>query len=112
MEYALLIYGDEKAWAAQDQDQRRENRAAHGRFSTMLRERGAIRAGSELAPAAAATTLRRSDDGVSITDGPFAETAEVFGGYYVIEAADLDEAIAVARDLPEDVVEIRPLAGM
>jgi hypothetical protein len=49
---------------------------------------------------------------VSVTDGPFAETAEVLGGYYLIEAADLDEAIALAKEVPEAVVEIRPIGEM
>jgi hypothetical protein len=112
MEYALLIYGDEKIWASRDEDQRRESQAKHGRFAAMLQERGAMRGGNELSLASAATTLRHDGDDVSITDGPFAETAEVLGGYYVIEAADLDAAIALAKELPEGVVEIRPLVGM
>ena len=112
MEYALLIYGNEKVWAARDEDQRQQLKAAHMRFATMLQERGAMRGGSELALASAGTTLRHDGDKVRITDGPFAETTEVLGGYYVIEAADLDEAIALAKELPEDVVEIRPLVGM
>jgi hypothetical protein len=115
MEYALLIYGDEKVWAARDEDERRELGAAHGRFATMLASRDAMRGGKELALASAATTLRHEGDDVSVTDGPFAETTEVLGGFYLIEAADLDAAIALAKELPEGVVEIRPIvpqAGM
>jgi hypothetical protein len=112
MEYALLIYGDEKDWASRDEDQRRETQASHARFATMLQERGAMRGGKELSMPSAATTLRHTGDDVSITDGPFAETAEVLGGFYLIEADDLDAAIALARELPEGVVEIRPLVGM
>jgi hypothetical protein len=112
MEYALLIYSDEKVWASLDEDERRANRAKHGRFAAMLQERDAMRGGKELALASAATTLRHDGDDVSITDGPFAETAEVLGGFYLIEAADLDAAIALAKELPEGVVEIRPLVGM
>jgi hypothetical protein len=78
----------------------------------MLQERGAIRGGKELASASSATTLRHRGDDVSVTDGPFAETAEVLGGFYLIEAADLDAAIALAKELPEAVVEIRPITGM
>jgi len=113
MEYALLIYGDEKVWAARTDEERRELTARHETFARMLEERGAMRGGKELALADNATTLRREreslDDAVSVTDGPFAETAEVLGGYYVIEAADLDEAIVLAKQLPERVVEIRPI---
>jgi len=105
MEYALLIYGDEKVWGARDEDERRENESRHGRFARMLQERDAMRGGKELASASNATE-------VSVTDGPFAETAEVLGGFYLIEAADLDEAIALTRELPEGVVEIRPIVPM
>lgn len=112
MEYALLIYDDEKAWASRDEDQIRENNARHERFATMLAKRDAMRGGKELALASSATTLRHQGDDVSITDGPFAETTEVLGGFYLIEAADLDAAIALAKELPERVVEIRPIVPM
>jgi hypothetical protein len=112
MEYALLIYGDEKVWASRDEEQTRESGERHGRFAKMLQERDAIRGGKELAPASSATTLRHNGDDVSVTDGPYAETAEVLGGFYLIEAADLDEAIALAKELPEGVVEIRPIGSM
>jgi hypothetical protein len=112
MEYALLIYGDDKVWSSYDEEQRRENQARHERFAKLLQERDAMRGGKELARVSAATTLRHSGDDVSVTDGPFAETAEQLGGFYLIEAADLDEAIALARELPEATVEIRPIVGM
>jgi hypothetical protein len=112
MEYALLIYGDEKVWASRDDDDNREKDVRHERFARMLQERDALRGGKELAPASSATTLRHNGDDVSVTDGPYAETSEVLGGFYLIEAADLDAAIALARDLPEGVVEIRPIVGM
>jgi hypothetical protein len=112
MEYALLIYGDEKTWATRDDAASAEKDERHGRFAQMLQERNALRGGKELALASAATTLRHQGDDVSITDGPFAETTEVLGGFYLIEAADLDAAIAFAREVPEGVVEIRPIVGM
>jgi hypothetical protein len=114
MEYALLIYGDEKVWNSRGEEEAKEHTARHMRFAAKLQERGALRGGEKLALPGAATTLRQGTDGdaVSVTDGPFAETAEVFGGFYLIEAADLDEAIAVARELPEAVVEIRPVESM
>jgi hypothetical protein len=112
MEYALLIYGDEKVWASRGEDQIRENDARHERFTAMLAERDAMRGGKELALASSATTLRHQGDDVSITDGPFAETTEVLGGFYLIEADDLDAAIALAKELPERVVEIRPIVPM
>ncbi|HEV7651724.1 MAG TPA: YciI family protein [Actinophytocola sp.] len=113
MEYALLIYGDEKVWTSREGEEARAHSERHERFAAALQQRGALRGGQKLAlPGESSTTLRRNGDDVSVTDGPFAETTEVFGGFYVIEAADLDAAIAIARDLPEDVVEIRPIAAM
>lgn len=112
MEYALLIYGDEKVWASRDEDQLRELTEQHERFAALLVKRNAMRGGKELATAGSATTLRRQGDDVSITDGPFAETTEVLGGFYLIDAADLDEAIELARQVPELVVEIRPIVPM
>lgn len=112
MEYALLIYGDEKVWTSRDEEQIRENNERHERFATMLAKRDALRGGKELAAPSSATTLRHRDGDTSITDGPFAETTEVLGGFYLIEAADLDAAIALARELPEPVVEIRPIVPM
>jgi len=112
MQYALLIYGDEKVWAARADDESREHGARHERFAKMLQDRDAMRGGKELALASSATTLRHQGDDVSVTDGPFAETTEVLGGFYLIEAADLDEAIELAKAVPEGVVEIRPIVGM
>jgi hypothetical protein len=108
MKYALLLYGDEKIWAGLDEAERKQAYARHEAFSQMLVERGAMRGGGELAATSSATTVRNGDQ-VSVTDGPFAETAEVFGGYYVIEVDDLDAAIEIAKQVPEPTVEIRPL---
>ncbi|MFF5292156.1 YciI family protein [Paractinoplanes globisporus] len=108
MQYVLLIYGDEKAWEARDERDREANMEAHAKFSAMLREHNALLGGEELAGSSSATTVRNVDR-VGVTDGPFAETAEQLGGYYVIEAADLDTAIGFARQLPEPIVEVRPI---
>ncbi|GAB3812529.1 YciI family protein [Micromonospora zhanjiangensis] len=111
--YLILIYGDEQQWAAMSPAQWQEFHAAHGAFAAAA---GAgLRAGAELQPTATATTLRPDPDGrLGITDGPFLETKEVLGGFYLLEAADLDEAISLARRLPEvsvghSGVEIRPV---
>lgn len=107
MKYALLIYQVEKDWAGADDEQRRRAYEAHGRFAALLRERGAGRGGEELALSDAATTVR----GELLTDGPYAETAEQLGGFYLVEAADLDEALGYARELAAlgDVIEVRPV---
>lgn len=110
MKYALLIYGDEKVWAGYDERERAANYERHARFMAMLRAKGAIVGGEELTAASSATTIRHEGGGsVSVTDGPYAETAEQIGGFYLIEAADLDEALAYAKQLPEPIVEVRAI---
>ncbi len=69
-----------------------------------------MRGGAELSRSATATTVRGDGAGATVTDGPFAEAAEQLGGFYLVEAADLDDAIALARALPEGIVEVRPVA--
>jgi hypothetical protein len=112
MEYALLIYGDEKVWASRSEAEIQETHERHARYAAMLVQRGAMRGGKPLELTNTATTVRHGGDDVSVTDGPFAETTEVLGGYYLIEAADLDEAIELAKQVPEPVVEIRPIGAM
>jgi hypothetical protein len=112
MEFALLIYGNEKIWEAADEHARRDEYAEHARFSQMLQDRDAMRGGAELTSTSAATTLRRTGDSVGVTDGPFAETAEQLGGFYLIEAPDLDAAIDIARQLPAGTVEVRAVVPM
>lgn len=109
MEYALLIYGNEQEWAARTDEEMRINGERHERFVALLAERGVTPVGRELAVASSATTLRKRGDAVSVTDGPFAETAEVLGGLYFVTAADLDDVLALARELPEHTIEIRPI---
>jgi hypothetical protein len=110
MKYALLIYGDEKVWEARDESDLRANHERHAAFMAAMRARGALLdGGQELERSAASTTVRRRGDQVDITDGPYAETAEQLGGFYLIEAADLDEALEIARQVPEPIVEVRPV---
>jgi hypothetical protein len=108
MKYALLIYGNEKVWESRDESELQQNHERHARYMELLRSRNAMAGGEELTRSATATTVRNGDSG-SVTDGPYAETAEQLGGFYLIEAADLDEAIELARRLPEPIVEIRPV---
>ena len=105
--YLLLIYRDESATAqAGGTDISGPYRAF------MERRAGALRGGAALESVETATSVRGDDDGgFAITDGPFAESKEVLGGYYVIEAADLDEALAIAKEVPAPFggVEVRPI---
>lgn len=85
----------------------------YAEFTTGIRKSGHFLGGNRLKPPATATTIRVRDGKVLVTDGPFAETKEQFGGYYLIEAADLDEAIRVASRIPGarlGCVELRPVA--
>jgi hypothetical protein len=109
MRYAVLIYSG-GGWASATEEQRKKIYAEHGAFAE---KHGAkLRDGMELAGTETARSIRyRSDTDAVVTDGPFAETNEVLGGFYLIEAESLDEAIAVARDVPAmagDVIEVRP----
>lgn len=111
--YLILIYGDAQEWEAMTAEERAALEAAHAAFAAAAGSR--ILGGEELELAPMATTLRSDGaGGVTTTDGPFLETKEAVGGYYVIEAKDLDEVLELAAMLPEvrpshSGVEIRPI---
>lgn len=111
--YLLLIHGVDAEWEGMTPAQAKEHDEAHRRFRAAAGPR--VIGGEELAAASTATTLRGDGAGGLITtDGPFLETKEVLGGYYVIDAADLDEVTKLVELLPEvraghSGVEIRPV---
>lgn len=112
MHYMLLIYSAPEAWQNLSEDERNALYAEYGRLSSDLRERGAYVAGDELQATDTATTVRVRDGETLISDGPFAETKERLGGYYLIEAESLDEALAWAARIPSarhGSVEVRPV---
>jgi len=111
VKYALLIYQSEKDWAEADEEQRARAYEAHGRFTALLEERAANRGGQELALSELATTVRIEHGEAVVTDGPYAETAEQLGGFYLVDGRDLDEALEFARELARmgDVIEVRPV---
>jgi hypothetical protein len=104
-QYLVLIYEDEAGYAEGGDAMWGEVGAEHGAFGQANEK--ALLGGNALQPTATATSIR----GGTVTDGPFAETKEALGGYYLIEAADLDEAIAVAKQVPARFggVEVRPI---
>lgn len=109
-EYLILVYGDETRWESEPAATRGELFARHRAFGD--KHRSAIRGGNALQPTATATSIRTDLSGaVSVTDGAFTETKEVLGGYYLIEAADLDEALRIAKEVPAPFggVEVRPI---
>ncbi len=109
MKYMLLIYGAEDSWT---EDERRECMLESMAISDELQSQGKWIAASPLHSVTTATSIRVRNGQRQITDGPFAETTEQLGGYYIIDVEDLDEAIAIAGRLPPakiGTVEIRPL---
>jgi hypothetical protein len=109
--YVVLLPGDEAAWEAAPESLKQEMFALHAEFAKLLAERGhQVTGGAELAPSREARVLRTSADGEqSVTQGPYAETAEQLTGFYVIESSDLDDLIEVCQVLGkgERVIEIR-----
>jgi hypothetical protein len=112
MKYMLLIYGDEGAWT---EDERRACMTESLGICNELAARGKFQGASPLQSVKTAASVRVRDGVALVTDGPFAETTEQLGGYYLLDLADLDEAIAVAARLPpaaKGTVEIRPLVAL
>jgi len=116
MQYALLIYEPAESYADGEAGQAWQDILnAHNAFGGELAQSGAMRGGAGLKSAETATTVRVSADGRTVHDGPFAETREQLGGFYLVEADDLDGAIAWAKKLPvagNGSIEIRPCIGM
>jgi len=111
MQYALLIYTPEPESEPAPEAMARQM-AEYDAFTEHLRSRGAMKAGEALDSTATATTVRVVDGRTITTDGPFAETKETLGGFYLVEAADLDEAIAYAAMIPgarDGCIEVRPV---
>ena len=112
MQYLLLIYSDE---TLDDPATLQEITAAHMRLGAELRESGAMVGGNRLRPTDAATTVRTQNGVQSLHDGPYAETREQLAGYYLVEAPDLDAAIAWGKKIPGGpnyAIEVRPVWQM
>ena len=108
--YMFLLFGDESAVANATPEQWEQMMQAHNAWGHAVAEAGAaIVSGEALAPTTTATTVRKGGAAPLVTDGPFAETKEALGGYYVLDCADLDQALALAHSCPIDVVEVRPV---
>lgn len=116
MQYMILIYGDEKGFAAMaaHPEAQQAMYAAYGRYGAEMREAGVLRGGAELKPTHSATTVRVQNGKTVTTDGPFAETREQLGGYYLIDVADLDQAVHWAARCPAaqgGTIEVRPVGA-
>jgi hypothetical protein len=112
MQYLLLIYAKDSDWAGRPEAETGKIFQEYMEFSKAIRKSGNYVGGNALQPVATATTVRVKGGKILTTDGPFAETKEQLGGYYLIEAKDLDEAIAIAARIPDaknGSIEVRPI---
>ena len=112
MQYLAIIYNDESLYAGATPEQIAATFEAHGRFGQATREAGVFVGGEGLQGTNTATTVRVRDGERLLTDGPYAETKEQIGGYYVLDCKDLDDALNWAAQIPEaktGAIEVRPI---
>jgi hypothetical protein len=112
MQYLCLIYDDESTWENLPEDERNTVYAEYGTFTQSIRDSGHYVSADQLQPISTATTVRIRNGETLVTDGPFAETKEQLGGYYLIEAKDVDEALKIAERIPSaryGSIEVRPV---
>ncbi|MEJ1969638.1 MAG: YciI family protein [Rhizomicrobium sp.] len=115
MQYMLLIYADEAGQAGRSQAEIGQTIAAYGAYTEALKKAGALVSADRLKSVATATSVRVADGKTQVLDGPYAESKEQLGGYYLIEAPDLDAAIAWAARCPgasQGTMEVRPVWQM
>jgi hypothetical protein len=111
----LLIYGNEGAQASASKEQMGQMYAAYGAYTEAMKKAGVFKAGDPLEGSSTATTVRAPDGKAKVLNGPYAETKEQLGGYYLIEAADLDSALSWASRCPGaqfGAIEVRPVRKM
>jgi hypothetical protein len=112
MQYLLMIYQNEAEYARNDAETTQKMLQEYGAFTQSIIQSGNFKAADRLQPTTTATTVRVRDGKTLTTDGPFAETREQLGGYYLVEAKDLDEALAIAARIPSariGSIEVRPV---
>ena len=112
MQYLLLIHDDEAQWGDMPEDERNAVYAEYGRYTEELQTRGILVGANQLQPSGTATVVHVEDGKTLTTDGPFAETKEVLGGYYLIDVDTLDEALDWGAKVPGakyGTIEVRPV---
>jgi hypothetical protein len=115
MQYMLLIYSNEAGMQAAPKAQVEQVQAAYGAYTEALQKAGVMVGGGRLRPTATATTVRVANGKTNVLNGPYAETKEQLGGYYLVDVPDLDAALAWAARCPgasHGVMEVRPLWPM
>jgi hypothetical protein len=115
MQYLLSLYSDESVWPTMTEEQKKQGYAAYMAYTEALKQAGAFVASNRLQPTSTATTVRSTNGKSQVLDGPYADTKEQLGGYFLIEAPNLDAAISWASRCPgsqHGVVEVRPIWSM
>jgi hypothetical protein len=115
MRYLMLICSDENQVGAMNEDEGAAILAEYGKFMDEMGKRGILQGGERLQPTTTATTVKVRNGSVLTSDGPFAETKEQLGGYFMVDCKDLDEAIEVASKIPGarlGTIEVRPIWEM
>jgi hypothetical protein len=115
MQYLLMLYADESGWSNMSKSEQEQGYAAYMAYGEALRAAGAMKGSNRLQPIATATTVRNVNGKPQVLDGPYVDSKEQLGGYYLIDAPDLDAALAWAARCPgasHGVVEVRPVWNM
>ena len=115
MQYLLMLYADEAGWSRMSKSEQEQGYAAYMAYGEALRAAGAMKGSNRLQPIATATTVRNVNGKPQVLDGPYVDSKEQLGGYYLIDAPDLDAALAWAARCPgasHGVVEVRPVWNM
>jgi hypothetical protein len=115
MQYLLMLYSDESGWGAMTPAEQQQGYAAYMAYTEALKKAGVYLGSNRLRPISSATTVKNTNGKQQVLDGPYADSKEQLGGYYLIEAADLDAAIAWAARCPgsgHGTIEVRPVWEM
>lgn len=115
MDYLLLLYSNEDGWTSMTPEQQQQGYASYMAYTEALKKAGAYKASQRLRPVSTATTIRVTDGKSQVLDGPYVESKEQLGGFFLIEAPDLDSALAWAARCPgasHGTIEVRPIWSM
>ncbi len=115
MQYLMMLYAEEAGWNKMTKEEQQQGVAAYGAYTEALKKAGVLRSSNRLQPVSAATTVRVANGKPQVLDGPYVDSKEQIGGYYLIDVADLDAAISWAARCPgagHGTVEVRPVWSM
>jgi hypothetical protein len=115
MQYLLMVYVNEASWPKMSKAEQEQGMAAYGAYTEALNKAGVLKGSNRLQPVSTATTVRLANGKPQVLDGPYVDSKEQVGGYYLIDVADLDAAISWASRCPgasHGVVEVRPIWSM